>query len=273
MVAVRVLVAVLGALTYSAEGFAGFESTVPNSAKVRTTLSNANGALGHSVTTRTVDAFGRAWSSGGRKWTEALCRADSDNDGIPNGVELGDPNCQWKSAADNGILSATISDPGNSASKVVTSPPTTPAPTPLPTTRPPVTSNPTVAGAAPTQKPTEFPTNELTPAPVNGAGNAGNGAGSGSGTDTTPPVGGAATSSVSAANGAGISPAVLGAGAAAAALVVLAVVNNRNKHHGAAIVARMNSGKGPAMSPYGSSVVSAPQHRSGQPGAGEELTA
>ena len=275
MVAARALVAaVLGALAAgSAEGFQGFETTVPNAAKIRTTVSRAGATLGHMVNTRQVDVFGTAWRAAGGKWTVALCQADSDKDGIPNGVELGDPDCQWVSSANNGILSATISDPGNPASKVVISPtvpPTTRAPVPLPTTRAPVTRNPTVVGAAPTLNPTEFPT--APPTNEAGAGDAGNDAGSGSGTDNTPPVSGAAASSVSAASGAGISPAVLGAGAAAAALVVLAVANNRNKHRGAAIVARMNSGKGNIMSPYGSSVEAAPQRRSGQPGAGEELT-
>jgi hypothetical protein len=271
MVAARALVAaVLGALAAgSAEGFQGFETTVPNAVRIRTTVSRAGATLGHMVNTRQVDVFGTAWRAAGGRWTVALCRADSDNDGIPNGVELGDPDCLWQGRANDNILSATISDPGNPASKVVTVPPT-PVVTRAPT--PPVTRNPTVAGAAPTPNPTELPT---APPPGNeqGAGNgAGNGAGSGSGTVDTPPVSGAATSTVSAASGAGISPAVLGAGAAAAALVVLAVVNNRNKHRSAAIVARMNSGKGNIMSPYGSSVEAAPQRRSGQPGAGEELT-
>ncbi|RUS78521.1 hypothetical protein EGW08_013699 [Elysia chlorotica] len=29
------------------------------------------------------------------QWTSALCNADSDGDGIANGVELGDPSCTW----------------------------------------------------------------------------------------------------------------------------------------------------------------------------------
>lgn len=30
-----------------------------------------------------------------KKWTTALCNADSDSDNKTNGVELGDPHCSW----------------------------------------------------------------------------------------------------------------------------------------------------------------------------------
>ena len=30
-----------------------------------------------------------------QSWTHELCRSDSDGDGTANGVELGDPNCEW----------------------------------------------------------------------------------------------------------------------------------------------------------------------------------
>jgi hypothetical protein len=261
MVAAIALVAVLGALAAgSAEGFSSDERNLPNAARIRTTVSRSGASLGHATTTRggALDDFGRAYEQQNRRWTVALCQADSDKDGIPNGVELGDPNCVWKSRADDNLVaSAAVSDPGNSASKVVVAPPT-----PLPTARAPTTGNPTVVGARPTPKPTEFPTAPPTNEPGRDGGGAAN--------DITTP----AASSVSDANGAGISPAVLGAGAGFAALVVLAVVNKRQKQRGAAIVAaaRMNADNGNmSMSPYGSSVESAP--RGGQPGAGGKLTA
>ena len=31
-----------------------------------------------------------------KRWTRALCEADSDGDGESNGEELGDPSCVWK---------------------------------------------------------------------------------------------------------------------------------------------------------------------------------
>ncbi|XP_059160010.1 temptin-like [Physella acuta] len=39
--------------------------------------------------------FGRDFECAGSKWTVELCRQDSDNDGVTNGQELGDPDCKW----------------------------------------------------------------------------------------------------------------------------------------------------------------------------------
>ncbi|CAH1796343.1 unnamed protein product [Owenia fusiformis] len=41
------------------------------------------------------NAFGLAFAANGKVWDAKLCNADSDNDGKTNGVELGDPNCEW----------------------------------------------------------------------------------------------------------------------------------------------------------------------------------
>ncbi|KAH9492276.1 hypothetical protein Btru_024556 [Bulinus truncatus] len=30
------------------------------------------------------------------KWSRKLCETDSDNDGLTNGYEFGDPDCQWR---------------------------------------------------------------------------------------------------------------------------------------------------------------------------------
>ena len=43
-----------------------------------------------------LNAFGLAFKKAGFRWTEELCKADSDGDGRTNGFELGDPNCTWK---------------------------------------------------------------------------------------------------------------------------------------------------------------------------------
>jgi len=40
--------------------------------------------------------FGRAFAKAGYRWTEELCRMDSDGDGRTNGEELGDPDCTWR---------------------------------------------------------------------------------------------------------------------------------------------------------------------------------
>lgn len=43
-----------------------------------------------------LNPFGRDLLENGYKWTEKLCRTDSDNDGFTNGVELSDPCCFFK---------------------------------------------------------------------------------------------------------------------------------------------------------------------------------
>ena len=37
----------------------------------------------------------QAFKEVGFRWTRDFCRADSDGDGLTNGYELGDSNCDW----------------------------------------------------------------------------------------------------------------------------------------------------------------------------------
>lgn len=46
-----------------------------------------------------LNPFGLDFRAAGFKWTPELCRKDSDGDGEPNGLELGDPCCVWREAA------------------------------------------------------------------------------------------------------------------------------------------------------------------------------
>jgi len=46
-----------------------------------------------------LNAFGEDLKKAGFRWTEALCRMDSDGDGRTNGEELGDPCCSWSAEA------------------------------------------------------------------------------------------------------------------------------------------------------------------------------
>jgi dopamine beta-monooxygenase len=55
--------------------------------------------------------FGEDFKSQRNKWTEALCRMDSDGDGLSNGKELGDPNCKWK-RGDTPEFETGITHPG-----------------------------------------------------------------------------------------------------------------------------------------------------------------
>ncbi|XP_060070311.1 DBH-like monooxygenase protein 1 [Ylistrum balloti] len=50
--------------------------------------------------------FGKDFLAAGRKWTEKLCKADSDGDGMMNGYELGDPWCRWKKETPTSLLPA-----------------------------------------------------------------------------------------------------------------------------------------------------------------------
>lgn len=59
--------------------------------------------------------FGSAFQLAGNAWTTTLCMADSDGDGVLNGVELGDPCCRWsKGMAPE--RSDFLSHPGDSKS-------------------------------------------------------------------------------------------------------------------------------------------------------------
>jgi hypothetical protein len=99
---------VLSLLIASIAAKPDFQELLPNGANVP----NAPG-FGH------VDpqgggeenAFGMAFYKAGKKWTTALCNADSDGDGASNGAELGDPCCVWKTGAIP--VSTTVTNPAS----------------------------------------------------------------------------------------------------------------------------------------------------------------
>ncbi|XP_065180616.1 temptin-like isoform X2 [Sycon ciliatum] len=55
--------------------------------------------------------FGKAFNSLGRMWSDAICMADSDGDGVANGAELGDPNCTFTQGG-TPTFTTGISHPG-----------------------------------------------------------------------------------------------------------------------------------------------------------------
>jgi len=56
---------------------------------------------------------------GNFNWTEAVCKFDSDNDGLSNGDELGDPFCTWRQGTTpTRTARGQISHPGAATSKV-----------------------------------------------------------------------------------------------------------------------------------------------------------
>lgn len=59
--------------------------------------------------------FGHDFANAGYQWTQALCQADSDGDGLSNGQELGDPCCFWEdggAALNTSLIVQGISHPG-----------------------------------------------------------------------------------------------------------------------------------------------------------------
>merc|ERR1711862_696191 len=60
--------------------------------------------------------FGEAFAKAGYEWTAELCTEDSDGDGQSNGLELGDPHCQWLEGSVPARI-VDISHPGSSDSK------------------------------------------------------------------------------------------------------------------------------------------------------------
>lgn len=64
------------------------------------------------------NAFGTDFLAAGKVWTKELCEADSDDDGLTNGQELGDPCCQWSvNSTDTSFLRMRdLSNPGDASS-------------------------------------------------------------------------------------------------------------------------------------------------------------
>lgn len=94
-------------------GYPQYNNNVPNGASIPPSaiqLGHPNGA------TKLYTPFANAYVSNGRKWTRALCVADSDNDGQSNGLEMGDPCCLWTVGAAP-MFSTGLSDPNSATSQ------------------------------------------------------------------------------------------------------------------------------------------------------------
>ena len=64
---------------------------------------------------RYVNHFGRDFAAAGYNWTKAFCEMDSDDDGVSNGAELGDPCCDFASGG-SPARSTDLSYPGEFSS-------------------------------------------------------------------------------------------------------------------------------------------------------------
>ena len=90
-------------LSHAAFAYQFYLNYLPNAEKVTVGSISIHRwhALGHELPDSTMPQlkrsdFGREFARAGYRWTEELCRADTDGDGLSNGEELGDPNCTWK---------------------------------------------------------------------------------------------------------------------------------------------------------------------------------
>lgn len=86
-----------------------YQYLIPNGNNVG---GGAVSAVGHTSSNGgSRNAFGNDFSASGLSYTRAFCQQDSDQDGISNGMELGDPCCEWAQGRSPRYTS-DISDPG-----------------------------------------------------------------------------------------------------------------------------------------------------------------
>lgn len=82
-----------------AAGFQRFADEIPNGHRVPNPYPQGGvwGGVGHFKVGGggQLNPFGEDFRKSGFEWTEELCQTDSDGDGRSNGVELGDPDCEW----------------------------------------------------------------------------------------------------------------------------------------------------------------------------------
>ena len=96
----------------------GLRSVYSTDPKHGLTRGRAYRALGHLHPNGggKLNIFGKAFKAANYEWTVELCRADSDNDGESNGLELGDPCCLWK-VGETPMRQYRMSHPGIATSK------------------------------------------------------------------------------------------------------------------------------------------------------------
>jgi dopamine beta-monooxygenase len=88
---------VLAALTPQAAAWEWYLGLLPNGHNVKR---NGVAWLGvghnnHEGGSQTLNPFGADFEEAHFVWTKTLCEKDSDGDGVHNGAELGDPDCDW----------------------------------------------------------------------------------------------------------------------------------------------------------------------------------
>ncbi|CAL1541186.1 unnamed protein product [Lymnaea stagnalis] len=116
--------ALLSVLLHCALPYSTFRAKIPNGEYVPHPCKPFNTweGVGHfmDVGTGLRNNFGADFNAAGNQWTSALCKKDSDGDGLTNGQELGDPDCIWKPntlpTRTTGLSHPGICDPWDSLS-------------------------------------------------------------------------------------------------------------------------------------------------------------
>ena len=76
-------------------------------------------ALGHpNGNTKHYTQFAQDYKLNGYQWTKKLCLIDSDNDGQSNGLEMGDPCCNYV-VGTMPLFTSGLSDPNNPQSTTI----------------------------------------------------------------------------------------------------------------------------------------------------------
>ncbi|CAH1778940.1 unnamed protein product [Owenia fusiformis] len=104
------------------DGFQFYQGQIPNGDKVPHPCKENyiwNG-VGHrnSEGGGNRNPFGEDFEANDKKWDNVLCTKDSDNDGMTNGQELGDPSCVWTPGSQanrtTGLTHPGVCEPWNS---------------------------------------------------------------------------------------------------------------------------------------------------------------
>ena len=95
----------------------GFENRIPNGSVDVSHDRGAGCANCHVLPNSTsLNQFGRDWNSASRSWGPALAAKDSDDDDVPNGWELGDPEGSWSRGEPAPGNATIVSSPGQKPS-------------------------------------------------------------------------------------------------------------------------------------------------------------
>jgi hypothetical protein len=111
----------LGSLTPAdARGFRG--NMMPNTAAVGASCNTCHTSGGGTPRNGFGLAIEALVTPGGTEvfWGPALAALDSDGDGVPNGVELGDPTGSWTEGSDQPGDAALVTHPGDDSSFIQT---------------------------------------------------------------------------------------------------------------------------------------------------------